>query len=65
MNKLLFALTALVICFAASTAQGATVHFDSGSAKVDGARLARHKQRVWVPAHRSRGRLVRGHYSWR
>ncbi|MES2533667.1 MAG: hypothetical protein V4636_21655 [Pseudomonadota bacterium] len=24
-----------------------------------------HKRKVWVPAHREHGRLVRGHYVWR
>ena len=65
MNKIFFTLTALVVSFAASTAQAATVHFDSGSAKVNSAQMKGHKQRVWVPAHRSKGHVVKGHYSWR
>ncbi|CAN5666398.1 hypothetical protein BH10PSE18_BH10PSE18_06560 [soil metagenome] len=24
-----------------------------------------HKRKVWVPAHREHGHLVRGHYVWR
>jgi len=65
MDKVLLSLTALVFSFAASTAQASTFHFDSGSAKVNRAQVARHKQKVWVPAHRSKGRLVKGHYIWR
>jgi hypothetical protein len=69
MYKVILSLTALVVSFAASSAQASTVNFDSGSAKVDSAQVARHKphhkQKVWVPAHRSHGRLVRGHYIWR
>jgi hypothetical protein len=62
MNRLLPSLAAVVLCFAASAGQASTVYFDSGSAKVNTAKAARHKQKVWVPAHRSKGRLVRGHY---
>jgi hypothetical protein len=65
MNKVFLALTALAFPFAASTAQAETVYFDSGSAKVHRAQVARHKHKVWVPAHRSKGRLVKGHYIWR
>ncbi|MDM0064434.1 hypothetical protein QTH89_24675 [Variovorax sp. J22G21] len=65
MNKVFLSLTALVFSFAASTAQASTMHFDSGSAKVNSGQVARHKQKVWVPAHRSKGRLVKGHYIWR
>lgn len=65
MDKVFLSLTALVVSFAASTAQASTVHFDSGSAKVNSSEVTRHKQKVWVPAHRSRGRLVKGHYVWR
>lgn len=65
MDKVFLSLTALVVSFAASTAQASTVYFDSGSAKVNGGQVARHKQKVWVPAHRSKGRLVKGHYIWR
>lgn len=65
MYRMSLALAALATCFAASAADVATVYFDSGSAKVQGARVERHKHKVWVPAHRSRGRLVKGHYVWR
>ncbi|MBC7379920.1 MAG: hypothetical protein H7346_21125 [Burkholderiaceae bacterium] len=65
MNKLFFTIAALAFSIAATTVQAATVHFDSGSAKVKDAREMRHKHKVWVPAHRSHGRLVRGHYVWR
>lgn len=65
MYRVFLSLTALVVSFAASTAQASTVHFDSGSAKVHGDQVTRHKQKVWVPAHRSKGRLVKGHYIWR
>lgn len=65
MNKVVFTLTALVFSVAASTAQASTVNFDSGSAKVNKRQMARHKHKVWVPAHRSKGRLIRGHYVWR
>ncbi|MDB5953517.1 MAG: hypothetical protein JWP60_125 [Ramlibacter sp.] len=65
MYKIFLSLTALVVAFVASTAQASTVHFDSGSAKMNSDHVARHKQRLWVPAHRSRGHLVKGHYIWR
>lgn len=65
MDKMVFSLTALVVSFAASTAQASTVYFDSGSAKVHGDQVARHKQKVWVPAHRAKGHPVKGHYIWR
>jgi hypothetical protein len=65
MYKVFLSLTALVFSFAASTAQASTVNFDSGSATVNGGHMARHKVKHWVPAHRSRGHLVRGHYIWR
>jgi hypothetical protein len=65
MQRIFFPLAALVVLFAASTAQASTVYFDSGSAKVQGDQVTRHKRKVWVPAHRSKGRLVKGHYAWR
>lgn len=65
MDKVIPLLAALAVCFAASTAQASTVYFDSGSAKVNRAEVTRHKHKVWVPAHRSKGRLVKGHYVWR
>jgi hypothetical protein len=65
MNKLSLALTALAFCFAASTAQAETVYFDSGSATVNRSQVATQKKKVWVPAHRSKGHLIRGHYVWR
>lgn len=69
MYKIILSLTALVVSFAASSAQASTVNFDSGSAKVDNAQVVRtkphQKKKVWVPAHRSHGRLVKGHYVWR
>jgi hypothetical protein len=64
MYKIVFLLAPLVVAFSAPV-QAATVHFDSGSAKVKGSHATRHKHKVWVPAHRSKGRLVRGHYVWR
>jgi hypothetical protein len=69
MNKAFLSLAALLVSFAASTAQAGTVNFDSGSAKVHSVHITkhqkRHKHKVWVPAHRSHGRLVKGHYIWR
>jgi len=65
MNKVFLALTALAFSFAASSARAETVYFDSGSAKVHRGQVESHKHKVWVPAHRSKGRLVRGHYIWR
>ena len=69
MNKAFLSLAALVISFAASAAQAGTVNFDSGSAKVHSVQVTKHpqhrKHKVWVPAHRSHGHLVRGHYIWR
>lgn len=69
MYKVILSLTALVVSLAASTAHAYTVNFDSGSAKVHSERVTKnkqhHKKKVWVPAHRSHGRLVKGHYIWR
>lgn len=69
MNKVILSLAALVVSFAASAAQAETIHFDSGSAKVNNGQIKKHEQRkkhkVWVPTHRSHGRLVKGHYIWR
>ena len=69
MNKVAFSLAALVVSFAASAAQAGTVHFDSGSVNVNHVQMVKHQQhrkhKVWVPAHRSHGHLVRGHYVWR
>lgn len=69
MNKAFLSLAALVVSFAASAAQASTVNFDSGSAKVHSAQVTNHKKshkrKVWVPAHRSHGHLVKGHYIWR
>ena len=69
MNKVALSLAALAISFAASAAQAGTVNFDSGSANVRHVQMVKHQQhrkhKVWVPAHRSHGHLVRGHYVWR
>jgi len=69
MNKAFLSLAALVVSFAASVAQAGTVNFDSGSAKVHSVQVSKykknHKHKVWVPAHRSHGHLVKGHYIWR
>lgn len=69
MYRIILSLTALVVSFAASTAQASTVNFDSGSARMNSAPVVKHKpqhkQKAWVPAHRSHGRLVKGHYIWR
>ena len=65
MDKVFLSLAALIVSVAASGVQASTVHFDSGSAKVNKGQVARQKQKVWVPAHRSKGRLVKGHYVWR
>ena len=68
-NKVLLSLAALVVSFAASAAQAGTVNFDSGSTKVHSVQVTNHKKphkhKVWVPAHRAHGHLVRGHYIWR
>jgi hypothetical protein len=63
--KVMILLAPLFVLFAASSARAATVHFDSGSDKVRSGHVERHKHKVWVPAHRSKGRLVKGHYIWR
>ena len=69
MYKVLIPLAALVFSFAASAGQSSVVHFDSGSARMNGVHHVKHRphhaRKVWVPAHRSHGRLVRGHYVWR
>ncbi|CDS53012.1 hypothetical protein [Polaromonas sp. CG9_12] len=68
-NKVFLSLAALLVSFAASAAQAGTVNFDSGSAKVHSVQVTNHKKnhkhKVWVPAHRSHGHLVKGHYIWR
>ena len=68
-NRVFLALAALAVSFAASAAQAGTVNFDSGSAKVHSVQVTKHKKnhkhKVWVPAHRSHGRMVKGHYIWR
>ena len=74
MYKVVFTLAAIAFSFAASAAQS-PVHFESGSARVEGVQLAKykykykykhnHKKRVWVGAHRSHGHWVKGHYIWR
>lgn len=69
MNKLIFSLSALLVAFAASTGQAATVNFDSGSSKPNNPPVIKpqkhQKKKVWVPAHRTNGRLVKGRYVWR
>ena len=69
MSKVLFSLIALVVSVEASNTQAATVGFDSGSSKMNNAPVVQHQQhrkhKIWVPAHRSHGRLVKGHYVWR
>ena len=66
MHKVTLLLAALAVSFAASAGQPRPVHFDSGSARVDGVALVKHRphhaRKVWVPTHRSHGRMVRGHY---
>ena len=66
MNKLSVSLSALVAVFAASISQAQTVNFDSGSAKPNNPPVVKakklQKKKVWVPAHRTNGRLVKGHY---
>ena len=69
MTKALISLSALIVLFSVSAAQASTVNFDSGSAKMKKAPIAnsqKHQQKkVWVPAQRSNGRLIKGHYIWR
>lgn len=68
MHKVFFTLAAIAFSCAASAAQP-PVHFESGSSKVDGIQVAQYKnnlkKKVWVPAHRSHGHWVNGHYIWR
>ena len=49
--------------------QATTVDFDSGSSKMNNppaVKPGKHqKKKVWVPTHRSNGRLIKGHYVWR
>lgn len=69
MTKAFLSLAVLAFSFAASSAQAGTVNFDSGSTRVHSVQVTQHKKthkhKVWVPAHRSHGRLVKGHYVWR
>ena len=67
MHKTLIRLTTIVMTAAASLA------FSAGAMaqpRHDGTPAVRHapphqKHKVWVPAHREHGRLVKGHYVWR
>jgi len=59
MKKTLLILAAACGLFAASTAAMAQPHPGPGYHGHG------HKHKVWVPAHREHGRLVRGHYVWR
>jgi hypothetical protein len=65
MNKARFLLTALTIFVAASAAQSATVNFDSGSSKMNNPPVVTNqkhsKHKIRVKAHRSNGRLIKGH----
>lgn len=70
MRKVLFTVAAIACSLLASMASAqAPVHFESGSANVRNMPVAQykknHKKKVWVAAHRSHGRLVKGHYIWR
>jgi hypothetical protein len=68
MQKVFFTLAAIVFSMAASAAP-TPVYFEPGSTRVDGIGVAQykqnHKKKVWVPAHRSHGHRVNGHYIWR
>jgi Ni/Co efflux regulator RcnB len=64
MKKILLALAA---CAVSATALAQPMpprgpHADRGHPHVAHRRV---KHKVWVPAHREHGRLVRGHYVWR
>ena len=67
MQKTLIRLTTIVMTAAAGLA------FSAGAMaqpRHDGPPVVRHapphqKHKVWVPAHREHGRLVKGHYVWR
>ena len=69
MNKLLLSAAALVVSFTVSTAQATAVNFDSGSSKMNNPPVVKpgkhQKKKVWVPTHRSNGRLIKGHHVWR
>jgi hypothetical protein len=62
-HQVFLSLATLVVSFAASAAQAGD-NFDSGSeVRVQVTHHRKnHKHKVWVPAHRSHGHLVKGHY---
>jgi hypothetical protein len=69
MKKLAFAVAAVVLSTASlsSFAQPGPPHGPGADQRHDRPvhRQAHPKKKVWVPAHREHGRMVKGHYVWR
>ncbi|MFM9922668.1 hypothetical protein VLK31_06720 [Variovorax sp. H27-G14] len=64
MKKTIFVLAACMLASTAALAQPMSQRHGAGP----GPRYERPHHRphkVWVPAHREHGRMVRGHYVWR
>lgn len=66
MKKILFALAACMLVSTAALAQPGPRHGPGpGYDRPQHSRPHHRPQKVWVPAHREHGRMVRGHYVWR
>jgi hypothetical protein len=70
MKKILLTLMTLVVSAAAISQpapppRSVAPHMDRPQMQPHGRSHAAKKRKVWVPAHRVHGRMVRGHYVWR
>ncbi|MGI4777491.1 MAG: hypothetical protein ACRYGA_05150 [Janthinobacterium lividum] len=70
MKKIALALATLVVSIAAVAQPGPSPrpvapHMDRQQMQPHGRPHAMKKRKVWVPAHREHGRMVRGHYAYR
>jgi Ni/Co efflux regulator RcnB len=71
MKKVVFLVAALIVSTAAlaQPAHGPASHGPGVDSRhdqpVDRHMQSDHKKKVWVPAHREHGRLVKDHYTWR
>ena len=70
MKKIALAIATLVVSVAAVSQPGppqrpVAPHMDRQQMQPHGRPHGAKKRKVWVPAHREHGRMVRGHYAWR
>ncbi|MGJ7611315.1 MULTISPECIES: hypothetical protein [unclassified Variovorax] len=63
MKKTIFVLAACLLASTAALAQPGPRHGAGPGPRYERPHHRPHK--VWVPAHREHGRMVRGHYVWR